>query len=821
MQTNRFIFSSALLAAAMTAGAQSVSKTDCGLRVTPAEGNTVTEVTFYSPSAARINKYDKSLSKAPGKQSFSIIATPEKADGRYSYSEQSGSASVSSASMTVTVDTRTGQATFTAPDGTNLLKEKSSTSTAITSGVDQGNYSVSQTWTLDPDEIIIGLGQLNSPNINQRGRSETIWVWNTHDAMPYFASQKGYGLYWDNAGETNFDDNAEGTTFSSSVDAMEDYYFMYRDGTQDGVVATIRQLTGQATMFPLWAMGHWQCRERYKSPDELCGALDRYRELGIPLDAIVQDWQYWGCDSNWNAMKFMNPRYINKMGEQEWMRYLPTGEDPTPSTATPRISSPEEMVDYVHKNNAHLMISIWANFGPWTDQYAQLDKVGGLMPFDTYPPNRGVKPYDPWNPKARDIYWNALANLHKMGFDAWWTDSTEPDHFEKPGDRDHKTYAGSFRSVKNSFALMTNEGIYQHQRKADKKGSKRSVQMTRGCTFGIQRAATFSWSGDIVSSWETLRNQVPTGLNYIACGIPYWNTDIGGFFGWDYNNDPLSPAMQELQVRWMQWGAFMPLMRNHCSSPMVSEIYNFGNPGDWAYDVQKAFIELRYRMLPYIYSNAGDVVLNSGSMIRPLMFDFASDTTAMLRNDEYMFGRNILVRPVTEPLYTWLDTDKKGHTTYPDVRQAAAPVDVYLPKGCDWFDFWTGERQQGGRKINRTAPIDIIPVYVRAGSVIPWGPAVQYASEKAWDDLELRVYPGADGDFTLYEDEGDNYNYEKGQYSLITFHWDNAARKLTIADRKGSFKGMLQSRQFRVTLIGSQSAGKTVSYSGNEVSVSL
>lgn len=819
--TNTWMAAAALVAA-LSAEAQTVSRTEAGLRVVPANGSTTTEVTFYSPTAIRVVKYDKTLKAAPAKKSYSIIATPEKANGRYTYSEAKGNAIVESENLTVSISTSTGIVHFATRQGNNLLKEVESESTPITEGVDKGLWRVRQTWQLDKDEVIIGLGQLNRPQMNQRGQTVDIWVHNTFDAMPYFSSEKGYGLYWDNAGETRFTDSEQrGTSFSSSVAAMEDYYFMYKDGTQDGVVAAIRQLTGQATMFPLWAMGHWQCRERYKTPDELCEVLDKYRELRIPLDGIVQDWQYWGCDSNWNAMDFMNPHYINKMGDPQWMRYLPNDENPNATYPTPRIKTPQEMVDYVHRNNAHIMISIWASFGPWTKQYEELKKINALLPFDTWPRNRGVMPYDPWNPKARDIYWKYLSNLYKMGFDAWWTDSTEPDHFEREGDRDYKTYDGSFRSVKNSFALMTNEGIYQHQRQADKKGLKRSLQMTRGTTFGMQRSGTFSWSGDIVSNWQTMKSQVPTGLNYVACGIPYWNTDIGGFFGWDYNNNPQSPAMQELQVRWMQWGTFMPLMRNHCSGPLLNEIYRFGNPGDWAYDVQKQYVELRYRLLPYIYSNAGDVVLNSGSMIRPLLFDFPKDRKAIQRNDEYLFGRNLLVRPVTDPLYTWLDSRKNGHTIYPDVRKAAAPVEVYLPEGCDWFDFWTGERQQGGKSIQRLAPIDIMPVYVKAGSILPWGPEVQYANEKPWDDLELRVYPGQDGDFTLYEDEGDGYNYEKGAYTLIHMHWNDATRTLTIDARKGSFKGMLQQRRFRVSLIGTNGQPTAVNYTGQQVSVKL
>jgi len=323
-----------------------------------------------------------------------------------------------------------------------------------------------------------------------------------------------------------------------------------------------------------------------------------------------------------------------------------------------------------------------------------------------------------------------------------------------------------------------------------------------------------------------MKKQVPSGLNYSLCGIPFWNTDIGGFFYWEHVQDPKDPAVKELQTRWMQWGTFMPLMRNHCSSPMVSEIYHFGEPGDWAYDAMVDAVKLRYRLLPYIYSTAGDVVQRSGTMMRPLVMDFASDRRAIRLNDEYMFGRSILVRPVTDALYTWKDRKKEGHLIYPDPRQGAAPVSVYLPSGADWYDFFTGERLHGGQSLQRPCPIDEMPVYVRAGSIIPLGPDVQYSGEKPWDNLEIRLYPGADGRFILYEDEGDGYNYEQGQFSEIIFTWNDAQRTLTIGQRSGKFKGMLQQRRFSI-VVGAKGSGtpqqldKVVDYDGHELSIKL
>lgn len=813
----------AILSISSTLTAQSVSVDNGGATVTP-DGQWTTRVTFYSPSIVRVSKYPGAT--APDKKSYSVIMQPESVT--LGTERKANGVTLKSSSLTASIGAD-GNVRFSDSKGNLLLSESASSHAPCVNKVDEGRFKVSQSYNLDSAEVIFGLGQRQSPVLNQRGQDVRMWCGNTNITIPYFTSDKGYGLYWDNAGDSRFTDIDNIASFTSEVAPSIDYYFIYRDGTQDGVIAGIRSLTGEATMFPIWTLGHWQCRERYKSSDELCDVLDRYRALEIPLDGMVQDWQYWGCDSNWNAMKFVNPHYINKMGDAKWMRYLPNDEDPNAVYPDPRIKSPEEMVSYVHDNNSKLMISIWANFGPWTDQYRELDKIGALLPFETWPRNRGVRPYDPFNPKARDIYWKYLTNLYKMGIDAWWTDSTEPDHFEAPGDADYMTHDGSWRSVKNAFALMTNKGIYEHQRKM-KGNNRRSVQMTRCGTFGLQHYGTFSWSGDVVSNWNVMKNQIPSGLNYVICGIPFWNTDIGGFFGWDYKNDPKSPAMQELQVRWMQWGCFMPMMRNHCSSPMVSELYNFGNPGDWAFDAQKKAIELRYRLMPYIYSLAGDVVQRSGTMMRPLVMDFPADRKAITLDDQYMFGKALLVKPVTDPLYTYLDADKNGHAIYPDITKAAAPVNVYLPEGSKWYNFWSNEVSDGGKNVQCLAPIDRMPVYVKSGSIIPFGPAVQYTTEKPWDNLELRVYPGDDGEFILYEDDGESYDYEKGMFAEIPFRWDDATRTLHIGQRNGSYPGMLNNRNFNIVIVNPDTESgdiaalkvtRTVSYDGNATSVKL
>lgn len=814
------------LASCMSSWTQNIKETDSGVKFQTASPILNGEIIFYSPSIVRVIKYPSA--QMPDKKSYPIIKTPEKIN--IVYKRNGDKIQMKTENMLVTLHSSTGKVTYQTLQGNTLLSEKElGTNFTPRKDVTRDAFTVSQAFALQPEEAIYGLGQRQSGAMNHRNQQVHLSNGNTNICIPYFTSEKGYGVYWDNPGISQFSDTPYETSFSSQVGECADYYFMYEDGTQDGVIACIRNLTGNAPMFPLWTMGYWQCRERYKSPDELCEVLDKYRELKVPLDGIVQDWQYWGCDSNWNAMKFMNPRYINKLDDKEALRYLPNGEDKTVKFDKPRFKTPEEMIKYVHKNNAHLMISVWASFGPWTDQFKELDKMGALLKFETWPPKSGAHPYDPFNKDARDLYWRYLSHLHNMGIDAWWTDSTEPDHLNpKDSDFDLMTADGSFRSVHNAFPLATNQGVYNNQRAVS--NDKRVFQMTRSGYFGQQHYGALSWSGDVVSSWEVLRNQIPAGLNFTLCGIPYWNTDLGGFFGWEYNNDCTNVAYQELHARWFQWGCFMPLMRNHCSSPMMNEIWRFGKEGEWAYDAQKRFIDLRYRLLPYIYSLTGAVTHENGTIMRPLVMDFATDRKAILLDNEYMFGKNILVCPVTQPLYTKKVEGNKGVATVANIAKASSPVQVYLPKGSKWIDFWTNEMIEGGREISRECPISIMPLYIKAGSILPLGPKVQYTSEKKWNDLDICIYPGANGEFTLYEDEFDNYDYEKGAFTSIRFTWDDANRTLTISDRNGSYPGMLKNRRFNLTVMkpGKQNAetvmikaDKKVSYSGKKMSFKL
>jgi alpha-D-xyloside xylohydrolase len=738
--------------------AQTYKDTDLGAK---AVINSVeVEVQFFSPNIVRVMKWPEGTNFE--KESLSVIKTPQNTTLKI---EQKGDELVvQSENLAAVLNLKNGKVSFYTAGGEALLSEKESGAT-FTDFDDAGvkTYTVGQSFVLDKNEAIYGLGFQQQGRMIQRNLELRMIQGNTDTYVPFFQSVKGYGLFWDNYSPTNFSDDQDETVFESEVGDGIDYYFMY-GGDADGVIAQMRELTGQVPMFPLWTYGFWQCKERYKSQDETVGVVKKYRELGVPLDGIIQDWQYWGSNYLWNAMEFLDVEF----------------------------SDPEKFVNDVHTLNAHMIITIWQSFGPKTKQYREMNEKGMLMDFVTWPqsgsqkwPPRldypsGVRVYDAYNPEARDIYWRYLnEGLFSLGIDGWWMDSTEPDHLDwKPEDFDNQTYLGSFRRVRNAYPLMTVGGVYKNQRAVT--SDKRVFILTRSAFAGQQRYGANTWSGDVVASWEALRNQISAGLNFSLSGIPYFNSDIGGFFLWDYPRKLDDPEYRELYARWNQFGAFCPMMRSH-GTDAPREIYQFGQKGDKVYDSIEKAINLRYLLLPYIYSTSWDVTANQSSMMRALVMDFGHDINALDINDQYMFGKSLLVCPVTEMMYT---KDEKEDFSSIGSRE------LYLPMGADWVDFWTGEKHRGGQTVQKDSPIEIIPLYVRAGSILPIGPEVQYATEKRWDNLEIRIYPGADGEFTLYEDENDNYNYEKGLYSTIMFTWNDAANTLTINDRNGNFPGM-------------------------------
>lgn len=774
---------------------ESFHKTNYGIKSTV--GNVEIEIQFYNPSTVRVLKWPQNTSFS--KNSLSIIATPQATT--LSFNQKDNEVIVKSSKIEARLNLVTGSLSFYRLTGGLLLKEKEN-GTIFTDFDDAGRktFSVSQSFVLERNEAIYGLGQQQQGKMVQRNIKLKMIQGNTDDYVPFFLSVKGYGLFWDNYSPTIFTDTPDETVFASEVGEAVDYFFM-DGGNADGVIGQMRILTGSVPMFPLWTFGYWQSKERYKSQDEIVGVVRKYRELGVPLDGIIQDWQYWGNNYLWNAMEFLNAEFYD----------------------------PQKMVEDIHAMHAHIIISIWNSFGPMTKQYKELKEIGALLDFITWPesgsdkwPPRldypsGVRVYDAYNPQARDIYWKYLKNgLFSLGIDGWWIDSSEPDHMQfKDEDLNNLTYLGTFRRVRNAYPLMTVGGVYTHQRQET--SEKRVFILTRSAFAGQQRYGANTWSGDVVASWEALRNQISAGLNFSLCGIPYWNSDIGGFFLWNFPKKLDDPAYRELYVRWLQFGAFCPMMRSH-GADAPREIYQFGQKGDPIYDAIEKFIKLRYRLLPYIYATAWDVTANHATMMRALVMDFAHDSKALDINDEYMFGKAILVCPVTESMY--------AHEDFEHLKSK----EIYLPEGTDWYDFWTGEKFQGGQTITRETPIDIMPLYIKAGSILPIGQAVQYANEKRWDNLQIRVYEGADGEFTLYEDEGDNYNYEKGRYATITFKWDDKKKILTIGKRKGEFPDMLVSRTFSFVKVSNkqgigmqveENVGKIIRYDGKEVKIVL
>lgn len=801
MKKLTLLFSSLLLT--MTAVAQDYTHTLSGI---------VTEITFYSPQIIRVTKYQANDAQAKTDPKMVVTMTPQAISTKIS--EGTISDTIYGGEAKITYNKKLGLVSFYRNDGSLLIKEKSkAVFTKRTSHVIDP-YNVAQTFTLTNDEAIYGFGQVQDGRLNHRGASYSHMVQNNMSVwMPFFHSTKGYGLYWDLYGPCDFSDSSTGgATLKSEAAHAVDYYVLIGSKTDgDDVVRRMRELTGQATMVPLWTYGYAQSKERYKSANETLGVLKKYRSLGVPIDCVVQDWQYWGGNNQWNAMEFLNPEFKNDY---------------------------RTMIDGVHNDGGHLLISIWANFGRDTKQFAhykeknQLMKMGDKIMSKTWPNNEGVGIYNPYQKSARDYYWQCLTSgLVEKGVDAYWVDSSEPDHYQDGEDWEttndfivlgndpiddatlnpHSTEAThTWRSVRNAFPLMHASGVYNGHRAehSDMTEAKRVMIMTRSGFPGMQRYGAGTWSGDITSSWETLANQIPAALNYSACGIPSWNSDIGGFFNGNYSGAGQN-SYNELYARWIQFGAFCTIMRSH-GSGADRAIYQFGSEGETYFDIIARYINLRYSLLPYIYSTARRVHADGYSFLRAMGIAYPTDASTHNIKDQFMFGRDILVAPV--------------------LKSGAESRSIYLPSGDNWTDVWTGEKCAGGNKITREVSLSLMPLYVRQGTIMPWGPKVQYSNESNWDNLEIRIYPGANGKFTLYEDERDNYNYEKGMFTEIPFEWNDASNTLTIGKREGAYDGMLKERTFRIVLVDKDKSlglginpsarfSKIVKYNGESISM--
>lgn len=562
------------------------------------------------------------------------------------------------------------------------------------------------------------------------------------------------------------------TSLWSKVGDGIDYTFVYGPEL-DTVVAGYRRMTGEAPMMPRWAYGFWQCRERYKTAQESLDVLAGYRSRKAPIDNIVQDWQYWK-EAEWGSHAF----------------------DPT------RFPDPNAWIETIHEtHHAQLMISVWPKFYTGTANFTALRDAG-----DLYTPNVTESKkdfvgypftfYDAFKAEARQRYWSQIDQaLFARGVDAWWMDASEPDIVEGPftsvasqvstfETHMHPTALGTGARMLNAYSLVNSQAIFEGQRAAAP--NQRVFILTRNGFAGQQRYAAASWSGDITSTWTALRKQIPAGLSFSLSGMPYWTLDSGGFatparFSTANPTTADLNEWRELNTRWFEYATFLPLMRSHGQAP-AREIWQFGGDTSNAYAAMLKFDRLRYRLLPYLYSLAGEVTHRAGTMMRPLVMDFRTDAAARAIGDQYMLGPAFLVCPVT---------------TY-----NARTRPVYLPQAAGgWYDFWTGAAAEGEQTVQASAPFDAIPVYVRAGSIVPVGPELQYVAEKPADPITLFVYTGADGAFTLYEDQGLTYDYEKGELSEIPLRWNEASKTLSIGARQGSFPGMLASRTFQVVLV--------------------
>ncbi len=673
-------------------------------------------------------------------------------------------------------------------------------------------YSASITLTLQDDEGIYGLGQAEEGIYNLRHQTKYLYQHNMRIPMPVLFSDKGYGILVDCSSLMEFYDTEDGASlYLDTVDEIT-YYFIAAENAGK-FTAAVRFLTGKASMLPDWAYGYVQSKEQYYSAAEMRDVVKRYRELKVPIDCIVQDWNSWRPE-HWGEKKLDEARY----------------------------SDVKERMEEIHDMNVHTMISVWPNMNSNTDDYAEFMSKGFLL--------NDLATYDAFNEEARKLYWKqAKEGLYDKGFDSWWCDSTEPFSGPDWGGSEKKDEAERYKLVggehkkyldpekANVYALYHAKGIYENQRKDDPE--KRVLNLTRSGYISGQKYGAMLWSGDTAAKWDTLKKQITEGLNMGLSGYPYWTLDIGAFFtvgdkwqnrGCGCNNDPSvkwfwqgdynegvkDAGYRELYVRWLEFGCFLPMFRSH-GTDTPREIWNFGAEGDPAYDAIKKYIGIRYLLMPYIYSMAAAVYHENYTIMRSFLFDFIEDSKARNRHDEFMFGESILVCPVTEPMY-YLPENKKI-----EMNDAERGRKCYLPKGTGLTDFFNGDHYEGGQDVFIKTPLDKIPVFVRDGSIIPMQEGLDHASDRPLDELIITVYPGCDGSYTLYEDVGNGYGYEKGEFSAIDFRWtdrgDGKHGVLHISDRKGRFPGMPVERVFRIRIKGMEE--RVVAYTGESIQVDL
>ena len=723
----------------------------------------------YSPASSLPAKASLVVNKAWGASSFKV-----KADA--------GTVTITTSRIKVKVSRSTGAITYTDLKDNVLLAEDREHSKSVTPAVVSGvnTNRIEDLFQSPANEALYGLGQHQNNFLNLEGARQRILNANTEINIPVLVSSKGYGVYWDNASASDFSGDVQDNTeyrYVSQCGDLVDYYFFYGPSI-DKVVSLYRTATGAAPLFPKWAYGLFQSKDKYNSQAELLAVKNGYRDNHIPLDCIVQDWDYWDPYA-WGS-HIMNP-----------VRY----------------PDPASLLSDFHQANVHGMISIWPVYqtvanptrGDEDNNFKAINSLGAF-----YPSSGTHHFYDTFNGKARTLVFQQINDelLGKYGWDGIWADNTEPQPYPDPVDvRTADTALGKGVLNINAYPLEHSRALYEGWRSTGP-SSKRVFVLTRSAFAGQQRYSSTCWSGDIQSDFPTLQRQIPAGLDFAIAGMPYWTTDIGGY--WGHRLDWTTPGNNELFTRWFEYGAFCPVFRIHGGG--TRELYS----GSWSSTTKATLLKfdnLRYRLMPYIYSLGWKVTTQGYTIMRPLVFDYQNDPNVSSIKDQFLFGPAFLVNPVAEA----------GSVSRP----------VYFPAG-KWFDFWTGETVSGSKTATVAAPLDRIPLYVKAGSIIPMGPFIQYATQSA-DPLEIRVYRGANGTFTLYEDEGDSYDYEKGRYSEIPFRWNETAQQLTIGTRKGAFKGMLAHRTFHIVLVNTNHGGgveigkpdRTVVYNGSQAVASF
>ena len=824
------------------------------------------EIVPLNNQAIRI-RFAKDL--APEEREF--ILTEKETAPKFKFRQTANTLEVSTGAIAAIYNKTAGTIKYTRAGKTLLEEQPGSRELKPSTTMGQPSYIAEQGFVSPADEHLFGLGQFQDGQYDLRNVSRKLIQVNSQIAIPFLYSSKGYGILWHQYGLTYFNpadnaiplekkDNATGQAADAEVTTtagtqrisqqqalytgkfilnkpatitialdlgdMDSRHLLVIDGVAridqsnlwlppavstivslsagehnvqvlckkanhptltwkpvgnetlfrspnaksldyvvffgknaDDIIADYRKLSGEAPMLPLWAYGFWQCRERYSSGDQLVNTVKEFRDRKLPMDVIVQDWQYWG-KNGWGVPKFDETNYPN----------------------------PDQFIKKLHDLHARFSLSVWEN----------LDKKSGV-----------AKPYidknlylanSPWidiyNPETQKTHWNALNdNLFSKGVDSWWMDATEPENDALAG---KQTYFGPGDFYRLTYPLFVSKAVYDGQRATNP--DKRVTILTRSAFPGEQRYGTINWSGDIGGTWDSFKRQIVAGLNYSLSGMPYWTTDIGGFFR-PGRGQYTDEKYHDLLLRWFQWGAFNPIFRVH-GYQSETEPWKYGPKVEQA---MRETMELRYRLMPYIYSAAWQIHSSGSTIMRPLVMDFADDTMAVKQRYEYLFGKNFLITPVTEAGLT--------------------KCNVYLPKAAAWYDYWTGERYTGGKTIVADAPVDKSPLFVKAGAIIPLAKPMQYTGEKPLDTLEIRVYPGANGSFELYEDQGDGYQYEKGRYTVIPFAWNDKAKILTIAAKQGRFEGSLNKRMFNIVLVKpgtgnglpEAKTSRTVVYSGKSL----